>query len=142
MRLTAFASAKFLAPALCLTLALAPLAAGAKTPLRDVAEIDDNMLWVALAIEISDKCEAIRPRTLKGFAFLASLKGTAEDLGYTSDEINAYVDSDAEKARIRAKGEAYVKSQGFDPENTADLCTLGRAEIDRSSRIGSLLKAK
>lgn len=118
----------------------APVAA--KAPLREVKEIDQNMLWVALAIEISDKCEALAPRTLKGLAFLASLKNRAESLGYSGDEIKAYVNSDAEKARIRQLGESYVKSQGLDPQNTADLCSLGRAEIDRSSQIGALLKAK
>ncbi|CUH66918.1 hypothetical protein TG4357_02716 [Thalassovita gelatinovora] len=117
-------------------------AASAKAALRDVPKIDDNMLWVALALEISDQCDEIKPRTLKGLLFLNSLKKTAKAMGYSDAEINDYVKSDEEKARMRNRGEAYVKSMGLNPADTGDLCTLGHAEIARNSQIGVLLKAK
>jgi hypothetical protein len=117
-------------------------AASAKAALRDVPEIDDNMLWVAIAIEIGDKCDVIAPRTVRGLAFLYSLKKKANALGYSDAEIDAYRKSDVEKARIRAEGEAYVKSKGLNPAVPADLCTLGQAEIAKGSQIGVLLKAK
>lgn len=127
---------------LVLGLSLLAGAATAKVPLRDVAEIDDNMLWVAIAIEIGDKCDTIAPRAVKGLAFLYSLKKKANALGYSDAEIDAYRKSDAEKERIRAEGEAYVKSKGLNPAVPADLCTLGQAEIAKGSQIGVLLKAK
>ena len=114
----------------------------AKTPLRDVNAIDDSMLKVALALEISAQCGEINARKIKGMSFLYSLKKKANSLGYSNDEINAYRKSDTEKARIRARGEAYVKSKGLNPKSAADLCKLGHAEIKQSSVIGSLLKAK
>ncbi len=117
-------------------------AAGAKPLLHDVREIDDAMLWVALAIEISDKCDEIEPRTFKGLSVLYALKRRANDLGYTSAEIKAYVKSPDEKARMRKRGEKYVKSRGLAPSDPAALCTLGHTEIDRASAIGVLLKAK
>ncbi len=122
-----------------LTLA-SPVAA--KAPLRDVKEIDGQMLNIALALEISEKCNEIDARTLKGLNTLWSLKRRANALGYSDDEINAYRKSKVEKARLRGLGEAYVKSKGLDPKSAADLCTLGRAEIKQGSVIGSLLKAK
>lgn len=127
--------------ALAILIAL-PGAVAAKVPLRDVPAIDGNMLWVALAIEISNKCDTIAPRTLKGLSYLYGLKKSAERLGYSEDEIKAYVDSDAEKARMRKKGEAYVKARGLNPNDTADLCKLGRQEIEKGSQIGALLRAK
>ncbi|WP_373050246.1 DUF5333 domain-containing protein [Thalassovita aquimarina] len=127
--------------AAALTLGLT-YAVSAKAALRDVPQIDDNMLWVAIAIEISDKCDEIKPRTLKGLLFLNSLKNEAKSMGYSDEEIRAYVKSDEEKARMRVRGEAYVKSKGLNPADTGDLCTLGHAEIARSSQIGVLLKAK
>lgn len=117
-------------------------AAMARPPLSEVKEIDTDMLWVALAIEISDTCGDIAPRTLKGLATLNSLRSRASALGYSSQEIKAYVQSDVEKARIRSLGEAYVKSKGLNPADSGDLCALGFAEIDRNSQIGVLLKAK
>lgn len=130
---------KISAVLLSLTIATAAVA---KTPLRDVPAIDDRMLSVALAIEISDKCNEIKPRTFKGLAYLNSLKGKAQKMGYTYDEIRTYVKSDTEKARMRKRGEIYVKSKGFDPTRAEDLCKLGHAEIAQGSLIGSLLKAK
>ena len=117
-------------------------AAFAKVPLREVKAIDDPMFAVALAIEISDKCDEIGARTLKGLSYLNSLKGKAQAMGYSNDEIKAYVKSPAEKARMRAKGEAYMKSKGLNPKDAADLCKLGHAEIASGSLTGSLLKAR
>jgi hypothetical protein len=73
---------------------------------------------------------------------LYRLKRRAQSLGYTSAEINTYVKSPDEKARMRKRGERYVKSRGLDPSDPAALCSLGHAEMDRSSAIGVLLKAK
>ena len=41
---------------------------------------------------------------------------------------------------MRARGEAYVQAQGVDMAKPADWCALGRAEIARNSRIGTLLR--
>lgn len=122
-------------------LALPAVAAG-KPPLRDVPQIDDRMLWVAIAIEISDRCDSIDPRTLRGLNYLWTLRSEARTLGYSTAEIKAYVDSEAEKARMRARGEAYLRARGLNPENNADLCTLGQAEIAKGSQIGAFLRMK
>ncbi|WP_298806086.1 DUF5333 domain-containing protein [uncultured Lentibacter sp.] len=116
--------------------------AAAKPNLRDVREIDDQMLNVGLALIISRECDSITERKLKGLAFLWELKRRANALGYSDDEINAYRKSEAEKARLRAAGEDYVKSKGLNPKDAADLCKLGTAEIEKGSTIGSLLRAK
>lgn len=117
-------------------------AADPETPLRDVPEIDDNMLWAGIALRISEECGEIDARWLRGVNFLWSIKRRANELGYSDDEINAYRKSAAEKARIEARGKAYVKSKGLDPGDADDLCNLGHAEIARNSVIGTLLKAK
>ena len=114
----------------------------AKTALSNVKEIDDKMLQVGLALEISEQCNSIAPRRLKGISFLWSVKSRANDLGYSDDEIDAYRKSRANKARIRARAEDYVKSKGLNPKSAADLCKLGKAEIANGSVIGSLLRAK
>jgi hypothetical protein len=108
--------------------------------LRDEPSIDGPMLSVAIAIEISDKCPSIDARKLKGLNFLWGLKNAAKKLGYSDDEIKEYVDSKAEKARIRDLGEAYVRARGLNPTSDADLCALGQQEIAAKSLTGSLLR--
>lgn len=129
---------KYIAVALSLTAA----AAGASTlpPLREVKEIDQNMLWVAIALEVSDECPTIDARKMKGLSFLWGLKSQASKMGYSDDEIRAYVESDAEEARIRKLGTKYVRAAGFDPKSPEGLCAFGKAEIARTSIIGSFLK--
>lgn len=116
--------------------------AAAKPQLRDVKEIDSKMLEIGIALEITKQCERISARKLKGLAVLWQLKMRANTLGYSDDEINAYRKSEAEKARLRALGQDYVKSKGLNPQSAADLCRLGDAEIAKGSVIGRLLKAK
>jgi hypothetical protein len=119
-----------------------PAGAAGKAPLRDVPQIDDKMLWVAIAIEIGDRCESIAPRTARGLNYLWRVRNEARQLGYTDAEIKAYVDSDAEKARMRGRGEDYVRAHGLNPELDADLCKLGQAEIAKGSQIGAFLRLK
>ena len=116
-------------------------AASAKN-LRDEPTIDGPMLKVAIAIEISDKCSSIEARKLKGLNYLWGLKTAAKDLGYSDAEIKAYVESSAEKSRIRALGEAYVRAKGLNPTSDVDLCTLGTQEIAANTLTGSLLRER
>jgi len=70
------------------------------------------------------------------------LKDLALERGYTEDEIDAYVNDDAEQDKMRVKRNAYFKSKGASNLDPDSLCVLGREEIRKNSRIGSLLKAK
>ena len=123
-----------------LALLAAPVAA--KPPLRDVPAIDDALLDLGIADRIRKNCPDISARMLTAIGYLYGLKDKARDLGYSDAEIEAYVDSDAEKARMKARGAAFVKARGVDTSDPQSYCALGRAEIQKSSRIGSLLKAK
>ncbi|MFD2738599.1 DUF5333 domain-containing protein [Sulfitobacter aestuarii] len=117
-----------------------PLAA--KPPLREVAAIDDALLDLGIADRIRKNCPSISARMLKAYGYVYGLKDKARELGYSDAEIDAYVDSDAEKARMKARGAAFFKARGVDTSNPDSYCALGREEIQKSSRIGSLLKAK
>ena len=141
MQLTRFGQKTLLAGIAALMLAIPAVAAG-KPPLREVTQIDDRMLWVAIAIEISDRCDSIDPRTFRGLNYLWTIRSDAQKLGYSNAEIKGYVDSKAEKARMRGRGEAYVRAKGLNPENDADLCKLGQAEIANGSQIGAFLRMK
>ena len=117
-------------------------AAAAKPPLRDVPQIDDALLDLGLADRIRKECPDISARMFRALSYLNNLQSTARDLGYSEAEIDAYRKSDAEKARMKARGAAYLKANGVDTSDPQSYCALGRAEIQKSSRIGSLLRAK
>ena len=127
---------------LCAFTLVAALAAPtfAKPPLRDVAEIDDALLAAGLADEIRKTCPNISARYLKALNFVTSLRDKARDMGYSQAEIDAYRTSQTEKARLRQEGKAYLIAHGAIEGQPDTYCAIGRAEIEKSSLIGSLLR--
>ncbi len=117
-------------------------AAVAKPPLREVKEINDPLYWALVAFEISENCDSIEPRKFKGVADGWGLVRKARKLGYTDDEIKAFIKSDEEKERMRQRGDAFLKHKGVSLDNPDSVCALGRAEIERNSAIGVYLRAK
>lgn len=123
-----------------LSLMAAPLSA--KPPLRDVPEIDDALLDLGIADRIRKECPDISARMIRAITFVRGLEKKALGLGYSKAEIEAYTDSDAEKTRMRARGADFFEAKGVDTSDPQSYCALGNAEIQKGSRIGSLLRAK
>jgi hypothetical protein len=114
----------------------------AKQPLNQVVAIDDAMFDLGIADRIRKNCPTIGARMFRAILYVQKLESEAKALGYTKAEIEAYTDSDADKARLRAKAAVFFKARGVDTSDPQSYCALGRAEIQKSSRIGSLLRAK
>lgn len=114
-------------------------AATANPPLRDVKEIDDGLFAVALADQIRKTCPEISARIFPAYRALRDLQNTARSMGYSQAEIDAHIESDAEKDRLRARGAQYFRQEGL-AADVAGHCALGRKEIARNSTVGVLLK--
>jgi hypothetical protein len=114
-------------------------AAAAKPSLRDVPEIDNGLFAVGLANKIRKTCADISPRYFRAISFLRDLESKAYAMGYTEDEVEAHLESDAEKNRQRARAADYMKARGFEQTETG-YCALGRSEIERKTRIGTFLR--
>lgn len=132
------------AATLCLALSggVGAVTAQAKPSLREVRVIDDGLFAVAVADEIRKKCDNVSARMITAYTFLSRLKSTARSMGYSDDEIDDHVTSKTEKARMRRKGEAYLKANGVTSGDKASYCRLGKQEIARGSQIGALLRAR
>ncbi len=114
----------------------------AKPPLREVSAIDDAIFDLGVADIIRKNCESIDARMFRAIGYVRSLEREARKLGYSEAEINAYTDSEPDKDRLRAKAASYFKARGVDPAKPESYCAVGMEEIDKASRIGSLLRAK
>lgn len=127
-----------------ITVAMLATSAGARAlpPLREVQEINDGLFAVAIADEIRKECPSISARMFRALSYINALEARAMELGYSAQEIKAYVKSKEEKARLRARGEAYLNANGASYADPETFCTLGRAEIAKGSQIGQLLRAK
>ena len=114
--------------------------ASAKPPLREVAEIDDALMHVAIADAIRKSCDSINARLIRAYSELNRLKSVARDLGYSAEEVEAYVTSKAEKARMKDKAEQFLQANGVRPDDIPALCRFGQEQMEAQTLIGQLLR--
>lgn len=112
----------------------------AKPPLKDVEYVREGVIATGIAFEISENCEKISARMLRGLFFLNDLKRHAQGLGYSSSEIDAYVNDSEEKARLVTVARARLADLGATSEDPESYCSVGRTEIAQESQIGRLLR--
>ena len=112
----------------------------AKPHLREVREIDDVLMQIAIADEIRKTCDGISARMIRGLAQVNKLESRARDLGYSDQEIDAYVTSKSEKKRMRGKAEGWLASQGVNAKDSKALCKFGKQQMKSGTYIGSLLR--
>ena len=118
-----------------------PAVAGAqdRPPLGQVEVITEGLINTAIAYEIDRKCEELDGRRLQGIAFLWSLESEARRLGYSRDEIRAFIDDDEEKDRLEAIARERLRGMGAVEGQWDTYCAVGREEIAKASPIGRLL---
>jgi len=120
--------------------ALVPAASAAS--LSQETDINDALFEIAVANEIRKECDSISPRLFTAIGRMNDLKAEARRRGYSDAEIDAYVNDKTEKRKMRERRNAYIRAQGAVPDDGPSLCALGRTEISKRSRIGSLLRAR
>lgn len=122
--------------------ALCALPAAARAdlpPLGQVPGIWEGLIQTALAYEIGEKCESLEPRMADGWIYLLSLNATARDMGYSAEEVEAFVEDEAEQARLEAEARARLRTMGGVEGQWETYCAIGRAEMAKGSRTGLLL---
>lgn len=122
--------------ALMLMLAIPLDAAKARTPLQEDATIENGLVLVAVGKMMRDQCEEISPRYVRAYSFAKSLESRARGLGYTRDEIDAYLKSRSDKDRVKAKARQWIAAKG------GEVCEVARAEIASETTLGRLLRLK
>ncbi|MEQ9673575.1 MAG: DUF5333 domain-containing protein [Roseovarius indicus] len=130
--------------ALVLSLALSAGTAGASAGagLENERDINEGLLALAVADKIRRECSSIGGKFFKAQSYANGLKSLASARGYSEAEIDAYINDDVEKEKMRQRRNDYFEARGASNLDAESLCVLGRAEIAQKSRIGQLLRAK
>ncbi|PHP29347.1 DUF5333 domain-containing protein [Limimaricola cinnabarinus] len=126
--------------ALILGFTIAAGATAALPALRDNAKIREGLISTAIAYEIGRKCDGIDSRWFTGIAYLNSLRNHAFELGYSREQVAAFIDNEAEKDRLEAEARARLRQKGGVEGDWESYCAVGRAEMAAGSQIGALLK--
>lgn len=116
--------------------------AAAREPLSQERYINDRLVAARVADRVRRMCPTIDARVIEAFSQARALKRYAEKKGYSSAQIDAFLDSKTERQRIYATAEAYLAQQGAREGQPDSFCRVGRAEIAAGSVAGNLLVAK
>ena len=127
----------FVRPLLLALMLATPAAADRYDALRADPQIASGVLVAALGDLIGDSCPALGERRTRSLMMLNTLVGRARALGYDLGEIRAYVEDDAEKARVKAQARQWMAQKGA--RDADGICAVARAEIEAGSAIGRLM---
>jgi hypothetical protein len=114
----------------------------AKTLLINNVEIWNSLLKISVANKVSEDCESIDAKKIKGLMALLEVKNVARNLGYTSDDIGEFVNSEENRERLSKHTDEFFKDSGVNMENSNAICEFGMNEINEKTPIGSLLRIK
>ncbi|MBP1805881.1 DUF5333 domain-containing protein [Rubellimicrobium aerolatum] len=110
-----------------------------RPPLGEVPSITEGLIDTAIAYEIGRRCDTLDGRRLQGIAFLLSLRAEARRLGYSAEEIDAFVSEGPEKERLEGIARERLRALGAVEGEWETYCTVGRAQVAEGTRIGGLL---
>jgi Family of unknown function (DUF5333) len=131
-----------LVPILVLLLSLGAGAARALPPLENNSRVMEELVAGEIAYQIQKHCPAISGRKLLAIGKLNQLASYARSLGYTDADFRALTKNGAARDKRDALVNAYLAKMGVVPGDAESYCTLGRAEIEKGTLIGSLLRMK
>lgn len=126
--------------AVVMGVALAAGATAVRSDLSQESEITEALINAAMAYGIQEYCPEIDLREIRAINDGFALIERAREMGYSDDEIRAYVDNDAEKARIEAIARQRLLAMGAVEGRSDTICAIGYAEIAKESAIGNLLR--
>ncbi len=117
-------------------------AAAALPPLSQNKVVNDQLFAAAVGDRIRKGCPGISARLLLVMRKARALERHALAQGYTQAQIDAYISSEPDKARLGARARAYLAERGVRPGDAAGHCRVGEAEIAANSPIGELLRSR
>ncbi len=111
--------------------------------LRADERLSSGLLTASVIEHIVRHCEALQgPSRLSRTTYFLGLYNHARRLGASRAQIEAFIDDEAERARVEAATHAYITRTGARPEDPQTLCTLGRAEMAAGTPIGRRLSER
>jgi hypothetical protein len=109
--------------------------------LRSDPRLHNGLLAITIGRHIERTCPVIDRRSIAASAFLLGLANHAMSLGYSRDEVTAYVEDDTEQDRYIMLARRYFAERGvMSDDDVEGACRVGRDEIAAGSPIGRLLR--
>ena len=112
--------------------------------LRGTPEVYNGLFTAALIKHIVDSCpQRIEPPGIFArVSYFMGLYSKARDLGPSRQQIEAFVEDEAEQERIRQLVFTYLRSADVDPMNKPAVCAYASDQIAQATALGKRLREK
>ncbi|WP_370250966.1 DUF5333 domain-containing protein [Nioella sp.] len=121
-------------------LAALPAQADQWDALREDERVHNGLLVITIGAHIHETCPDIEARSIASMSFMIGLARHAMSLGYSRDELRAYIDDETERERYFNLARAYFAQNGVTSEEDVEgACRVGRQEIADRTPVGRLL---
>ncbi|MGR3291501.1 MAG: DUF5333 domain-containing protein [Paracoccaceae bacterium] len=107
--------------------------------LADDDHITLSLVSAAAADTIRKGCSSLNARLFRALRKAKELERYATGLGFSKDEIKAFIGSRTQRLRIETATRSYLVENGVVEGQEATYCSLGRVEMKKGSLIGQLL---
>ncbi len=126
---------------LILILSLLATPALALDPINREPHINASLMAGRVGDVIRNTCPSISARMVVAYSKLKELERYARDKGYSDADFETFMDDKAEKNRMKAQADAYLRDAGAVAGDPESYCRVGRDEIAKGSLIGELLRS-
>ena len=111
--------------------------------LRTTPAIYNGLFTAALIKHVTDTCPAIEPPgRVRRVSFFLGLYNQARGLGFSRDQIEAFVDDKSEQERLRGVVESHLTRAGVDPKSETEVCAYARTQIAERTALGRQLRER
>lgn len=111
--------------------------------LRNSPQIYNGLFTAALIRHVTDTCPGIRPPgRLARVNYFLSLYNRARGMGYSRAQIEAFVEDEAEQARMKSLVERHLQRAGVNPASEAEVCAFARTQIAERTALGRQLSER
>ena len=116
-------------------------AVASPVPLEQEAHINDELRAAAAGDILRHTCPSLSARVFVFLGRVNDLQNYALSKGYSQPEVKAFLDDDAQKARVKAEAQAYLAKAGAKPGDIESYCKVGRDEIAKKTPMGQMLRS-
>ena len=105
--------------AVAFALCCVPAPAIAAKGLAHEVEINEGLIAISMANVVRETCPSISARLLRAWFYITSLEAEARSLGYSPQEVSAFVKDPVEKSRVLSIAQKRLADHGVIPDQPA-----------------------
>lgn len=107
-----------------------------RVPLNKDPVLENGLRIMAQGYWMRKNCDEVSLRLFRSMGLVNSLKARGRELGYSDEELRAYLDDKEEQARVEVLARAEMESFGLDFDDPSTFCVVAKAKVKEGKGFG------